>query len=328
MILVTGAAGFIGFHLVKKLIEKKHEVVAIDNLNDFYDLNLKESRLKLLGVDTDKNSTVNKINENLFFYKIDLIDNKSLNKIFESHKISIVFHLASHAGVKSSTNFPKIYLDNNIISFNNLIENSRIFKIKKFIYASSSSVYPNNNKIYPLKESLVCNEFKSVYAASKISNEIIANTYSKIFKINTIGLRFFSVYGPSGRPDMSYFIFFNSLYHNKQINLYNSGKIYRDFTYIDDVVKFCLKLINSENKFSIYNVGNNKPVQILDVLNKIETITGLKTKVKMLKKNREDNYATYANIDRAKLDFNYNPKWNIDEGLIKFNNWFKSFYKF
>ena len=328
MILVTGAAGFIGFHLVKKLIEKKYDVVAVDNLNDFYDLSLKESRLRILGLDIDNISKLNKINENLFFYKIDLIDNKSLNKIFKNHKISIVFHLASHAGVKSSTNFPKIYLDNNIISFNNLIENSRIFKIKKFIYASSSSVYPNNNKIYPLKENLVCNKFKSVYAASKISNEIVANTYSKIFKINTIGLRFFSVYGPLGRPDMSYFIFFKSLYHNKQINLYNSGEIYRDFTFIDDVIKFCLKLINSENKFSIYNVGNNKPVLILDILKKIESITGIKPKVQMLEKNREDNYASYANIDRAKLDFNYNPKWNIEQGLINFNNWFKNFYKF
>ncbi|MBG40022.1 MAG: hypothetical protein CMP74_02225 [Flavobacteriales bacterium] len=328
MILVTGAAGFIGFHLVKKLVEYNHNVVAVDNINDFYDVNLKKNRLKLLGINADDRSFKNCINENIIFYKIDLLDSISLNKIFTKHKIDLVFHLASHAGVKYSTNIPKTYLNNNIIGFINLIDAVRNFNINKFIYASSSSLYPNNIDISELNENLNLNEFKSIYAASKKTNEIIANTYSKIYDFNSIGLRFFSVYGPMGRPDMSYFIFCDSIFKKKKIKLYNSGEIYRDFTYVDDVVDFLLNLINhkEDSKYAIYNVGNSKPVKILDILNKIEKITGLSAEKIMFKKNKEDNYATCAKLDRIKSEFNYNPKWDIDSGLHSFVSWYKDYY--
>tara|TARA_B100000902_G_C27244481_1_gene881836 strand:- start:517 stop:1506 length:990 start_codon:yes stop_codon:yes gene_type:complete len=328
MILVTGAAGFIGFHLLRKLIDNNHQVVAIDNLNEFYDVSLKKNRLKLLGIDVDNKLYQNKINENLFFYKTDLLDFNSLNKIFKDHKIDLVFHLASHAGVKYSNVVPRSYLNNNILGFINLIDLVRDFSVDRFIYASSSSLYPNNIGVHQLDEDLSLNEFKNVYAASKKTNEIIANTYSKIYGINTIGLRFFSVYGPMGRPDMSYFIFCDSIFNKKEIKLYNSGKNFRDFTYIDDVVDFLFNLLNSKNnKHSIYNVGNNKPVKILEILNKMELIIGLDAKKIMLNKNKEDNYATYANLDRIQSEFNYNPKWDIERGLQNFVSWYKDYYK-
>ena len=180
-----------------------------------------------------------------------------------------------------------------------------------------------------MDEGLNLLEFKSVYAASKKINEIVANNYSKIYGVKTIGLRFFSVYGPMGRPDMSYFIFCDSIFNKKEIKLYNSGEIFRDFTYIDDVLDFLFNLLNKDNyKYSIYNVGNNKPVKILEILNIIERIIGVKAKKIMLSKNKEDNYATYANLDRVRSEFNYNPEWDIERGLRSFVSWYKDFYKY
>ncbi len=329
MILVTGVAGFIGFHLVKKLIDSGYKVVAVDNINDFYDVNLKKNRLKILGIDINKKPFVNKISDNLFFHKIDLLESNLIDKVFEIYKINLVFHLASHAGVKQSTIIPKIYFNNNVKGFLNLIDNARTHQVKKFIYASSSSIYPNNDDLNELNEELCLKKFKSIYAASKMSNEIIANTFSEIYNIQTIGLRFFSVYGPYGRPDMSYYIFCNSIYNNKKIELYNSGENYRDFTYIDDVVNFLMILLEFKNKtkYSVYNLGNSNPVKIIDLLKMIENITGKKSKINLLEKNKEDNFATFANINRIKSEFNFVPNWTIKDGLQSFVSWYKNYYR-
>lgn len=328
MILVTGAAGFIGFHLVKKLLDCGHKVVAIDNINDFYDVSLKKNRLKILGIDINNNPFVNKVSDNLFFHKIDLLESNLIDEIFEIYEINFVFHLASHAGVKQSTTFPKIYFNNNVSGFLNLIDKARSYGVEKFIYASSSSIYPNNNELNQLNEELCLNNFKSIYAASKMSNEIIANTYSKIYNIQTIGLRFFSVYGPYGRPDMSYYIFCDSIFKNKTIELYNHGENYRDFTYIEDLISFLMILLDYKNKtkYLVYNLGNSNPVKIIDLLKMIENITGIKSKTNLLEKNKEDNFATFANINRIESEFNFKPNWLIRDGLKSFISWYKNYY--
>ena len=327
MILVTGAAGFIGFHLVKKLSDCGHKVVAIDNINDFYDVSLKKNRLKTLGIDINKKPFVNKISDNLFFHKIDLLESNLIDEIFEIYEINLVFHLASHAGVKQSTTLPKIYFNNNVTGFLNLIDNARSYGVEKFIYASSSSIYPNNNELNKLNEELCLNNFKSIYAASKMSNEIIANTYAKIYNIQTIGLRFFSVYGAFGRPDMSYFKFINSIFNDKSVNLSNYGNNKRDFTYIDDVINAIWQVFNNEgkNKFSVYNIGAEKPISIKNLIDVIEKILNKKLKIKHTRRFTEDAQNTKSNSRLIKSDYNISFKTNISIGIKNFIKWYRKY---
>ena len=313
-ILVTGSSGFIGFHTSLLLLKNKHKVVGIDNLNDYYDLNLKKSRLKILK----------KFN-NFKFFKTD-IENKNFIRKFKVNDIDIIINLAAQAGVRHSLKDPYSYINSNILGHVNMLELAKKTKVKKFIYASSSSVY-GGNKILPFSVKQRVDSPVSIYAASKKSGELISESYARLFGIQCIGLRFFTVYGPWGRPDMATFIFTKRIIEGKEIEVFNKGKMKRDFTFIDDIVDGIMGAINLKIKFEhrIYNLGNNNPEDLSNFINLIEETLGIRAKKKLLPIQPGDVKETYAEISESTKDLNFMPKVNIEEGIPRFVEWYKSY---
>lgn len=317
-ILITGAAGFIGYHASLKFCKKKYSVVGLDNINEYYDINLKKSRL----------SNLQKLS-NFSFYKVDIKDEKKINNIFKSEKFDLVIHLAAQAGVQYSISHPEAYVNSNLIGFYNIINSCVKNKINHLIYASSSSVYGSNKKI-PFKESHKCSSPISFYAATKLANEAIAHSYSHIHGIKTTGLRFFTVYGPYGRPDMSPFIFAKAISNNEPLRIYNNGKLKRDFTYIDDAVNAIKLIIKNKPKMnnlsSFYNVGSNAPVAILDFIKLFEQSLKKKATIQFHPLLKGDVVETYADTSSLQNHYNYKPKTSIAKGVKNFINWYKTYY--
>jgi len=331
-ILVTGAAGFIGYHLSRKLCELNFEVIGIDNLNDYYDIKLKENRLKLLSV-----------LPNFTFNKIDLNSRNGINDLFRNSNFEYVINLAAQAGVRYSLINPYAYIDSNISGFLNILQSCRNFPVKHLIYASSSSVYGGNTKT-PFTTNDNVDHPVSLYAATKKSNELMAHTYSNLYDIPVTGLRFFTVYGPWGRPDMAYYSFTKDIIEGNQISIFNHGEMKRDFTYIDDIIDGIVCLIdkipvpdkgweNNSQKVStsfapyrLYNIGNNKPVELMKFIEILEEKIGKKAEKKFLPMQPGDVLETYADIDDLTRLTGFRPKINIDEGLEKFVKWYKEYY--
>ncbi|MCX7953847.1 MAG: NAD-dependent epimerase/dehydratase family protein [Bacteroidales bacterium] len=343
-ILVTGIAGFIGFHVAKNLLNKgNYKIIGIDNLNNYYDVNLKIDRLKNLGIDYSgqSNTLIKSENGNLFFIKTDIENNFIIN-IFEEFKPEVVIHLAAQAGVRYSLENPFTYIYSNIVGFTNILESIRKFKVNHLIFASSSSVYGLNSKI-PFSETDCANHPVSLYAATKRSGELIAHSYSYLFNIPTTCLRFFTVYGPWGRPDMALFTFVDSIINNKTINLFNYGEMFRDFTYIDDVVAPLVELIekiphglksiknidnsNSVAPFVIYNIGGGNPVKLTELVSIIEKKLNKKAKIKLTEMQKGDIVQTYAKNSKLKESLNFIPTTKIEDGIEKFINWYLDYYR-
>ncbi len=318
-VLITGSAGFIGFHISKKFLENKFEVIGIDNFDNYYDVNLKKKRNKiLLGFKKFK------------FYKKDIVKLNEIKKIFDNNKIDLVIHLAAQAGVRHSLENPKKYIDTNLVGFFNLISLSKDKKIKHFTYASTSSVYGDSKK-FPLKEKNNTDNPLSLYAATKKSNELIAHSYSANYNLPTTGLRFFTVFGPYGRPDMALFKFTKNILNNKFLDLFNHGKHQRDFTYIDDVVESLYKIVFKIPKktipFEIFNISSNNPHKLKYFLKIIEKKLGKKSKINKLGLQIGDVYKTHGSNSKLIKKIKYKPKNDIVDGINKFINWYKDFYK-
>ncbi|WP_282071717.1 NAD-dependent epimerase [Polaribacter atrinae] len=335
-ILITGAAGFIGFHLSKRLVELGHVVVGIDNINDYYDVNLKYDRLNELGIKrTEASSFYKECRSELFsnfkFVRIHLEDKEELSNLFKIEKFDVVCNLAAQAGVRYSIENPDTYIQSNIVGYLNILECCRNYNIKHLVYASSSSVYGTNAKV-PFSEDDKVDHPVSLYAATKKSNELMAHTYSHLYKIATTGLRFFTVYGPFGRPDMAPMLFADAITSSRPIKVFNYGSMERDFTYIDDIVEGIKRVIEKPIKkrdlYKIYNIGNNDSVKLLDFINEIETNLEKKAEKVMLPIQAGDVEITWANVDKLILDFGYKPKTGIAEGVKKFIGWFLVYHKF
>jgi len=346
-ILVTGTAGFIGYHLAKKLIERGDEVVGLDCINDYYDINLKYGRLNECGIKKENIKYNELISSNKYanyrFIKLNLEDKENLELLFKKETFEKVCNLAAQAGVRYSLLNPYAYLQSNITGFLNILECSRNYNIKNLVYASSSSVY-GLNETYPLSTHHNVDHPISLYAASKKSNELMAHTYSYLFGIPTTGLRFFTVYGPWGRPDMALFIFTKAILNNQPIEVYNNGNMERDFTYIDDIIKGVILTIDnpplpndnwsgknpepcsSKAPYKIYNIGNNNPVHLGDFIKAIEKVTGKKA-IRILKPMQPgDVVKTWADVKDLMNDFSYKPQTNINEGIRNFYEWYKTYY--
>ncbi len=320
-IILTGAAGFIGSHLAKRLLENGCEVVGIDNINDYYDVNLKYHRLSLL----EKYGSFT-------FIRCDISNKDELNRVFEEHKADVVINLAAQAGVRYSIENPQVYIDSNVIGFFNILEACRNNPVKHLVYASSSSVYGNSDKIPFSVDDRVDNPI-SLYAATKKSNELMAYTYSHLFGIPATGLRFFTVYGPAGRPDMAYFSFTKKILAGEPIKLFNYGELERDFTYVDDIVEGIMNIIptvpeeKNGARAKVYNIGNNKPVALKEFVSALEDAIGVKAKIEYLPMQPGDVYRTYADISELERDFGFRPQTDIRTGLKKFAEWYKEYYK-
>jgi len=316
--LITGSAGFIGFHLSKKLLSKGFNVLGADNLNNYYDQKIKQDRNKIL-----------KKYKNYKFKKIDIKDYKKLDSIFKKNSIHGVVNLAAQAGVRYSLKNPKSYIENNINGFFNILELSKKYKIKKFIYASTSSVYGLQKK-FPLKENFNTDNPIQLYAATKKSNELMATSYSHLYKMDTIGLRFFTVYGPWGRPDMALFKFTKNIIKGKTIEVFNKGKHERDFTYIDDIVDGIFNIIiNKKSKFGakIFNIGNGKKVKLVKYIQLIEKNLNRKSKKKFLPLQKGDVIKTHSDTKLIKKYYNYRSKTEVSYGVKKFIEWYISYFK-
>lgn len=345
-ILITGTAGFIGYHLAQKLIERGDTVIGVDQINDYYDIELKYSRLKNLGIlkenIKERASTISSTFSNHTFYKGNLEDKEFIDSVFKSEKPDAVCNLAAQAGVRYSLKNPKAYIDSNIVGFLNILEACRNNNVKNLSYASSSSVYGLNKQL-PFSTSDNVDHPVSLYAASKKSNELMAHTYSHLFDLQTTGLRFFTVYGPWGRPDMALFLFVKAALENKTIDVYNHGKMVRDFTYVDDIVKGVISVIdnpanknpdfrkhpspnNSSAPYRIYNIGNNNPVKLMDFISAIENKLGNKIKKNLMEIQPGDVPETYADVKDLEADFNYKPNTSVEKGISDFIDWFKDYY--
>lgn len=317
-ILITGSVGFIGHALSLKLLKEGYTIIGVDNENKYYDVNLKKSRLKIL-----------KKYKKYFHHKINIHDYSNLFKIFKKYEIKIVINLAAQAGVRHSFKAPKDYVDSNLLGFFNIIDISTKFKIKMFLYASSSSVYGNQNE-FPIKENAKINRPLSLYAASKMSNELIAHSYSNIYNLNTIGLRFFTVYGPYGRPDMSLFHFTKSILENKNIELFNYGNHFRDFTYIDDVVraiKLIIKKKDNKSNFRVFNVARGKSIPLINFVKEIEKNLNKKALVKNIPLQKGDVKKTHADISKLINFVGYKPQISYQDGVKNFVDWYLDFYE-
>ena len=316
-ILVTGAAGFIGMHTCKKLL-KNQKVIGIDNFDKYYSVYLKKKRIEQLVK-----------NRNFYFTKIDIRNNSKLNKIFKKFKPKIVIHLAAQAGVRYSLKNPEKYIQSNILGFFNILENCKKNNTKKLIYASTSSVYGNIKK-FPFKENMSTSAPLSVYAVTKKTNELLAYSYHHLYNLKTIGLRFFTVYGPWGRPDMALFSFVKSIIKKNIITIYGRGKLRRDFTYIDDVVDQIEKITKLDVKFynnQILNIGGGKPVKLMNFIKIIEKHLLIKAKIKFIRTPKTDVKFTYADSSKLRKLTKINFKTDIDKGVFAFVNWYKNFYK-
>ena len=337
-ILITGAAGFIGAELSKKFLKKGFKVIGVDNINNYYEVNLKKDRLKQVDLIVKKNNSYWK------FYKTSIQDHEKLKEIFEIEKPNIVVNLAAQAGVRYSLINPNAFIESNITGFGNILEISKSFNIKHLVYASSSSVYGGNTSL-PYKENQKVNHPVSIYAATKISNELMAHTYSHLYKIPSTGLRFFTVYGPWGRPDMAPMIFANAILNDKEIKVNNYGKMSRDFTYIDDIIegiyKCCLKPATPNNDFDylnpdpsssnapyrIFNIGNNESVSLMHFIKTIEKIIGKKAKLSLCKMPKGDVISTYADTSNLEKWIDFKPNTTIEKGMELFLKWYVSYYK-
>ena len=318
-ILITGCAGFIGYHISQKLLKyKKYNVIGIDNIDNYYDVNLKIDRLNFL-----------KKNKNFRYKRIDISNKNNLLNLYKNCKFDVVLNLAAQAGVRYSIENPQKYFDSNLIGFFNILEASRIYKIKHLIFASTSSVYGDNKK-FPLKEDYNTDKPLSFYAATKKSNEVMAYSYSSIYNLPITALRFFTVYGPFGRPDMSLFKFVKSISTNKYIYLFNKGAHVRDFTYIDDVVECIFRLINKiPNKkipFEVFNIGSDNPVKLKSFLNLISSSLNKKPKIKLKSLQKGDVVKTHASVHKLTKKINFKPKNNLDEGIKLFISWYKKYF--
>ena len=332
-ILVTGAAGFIGFHTCLKLVSQGHEVYGIDNINDYYDPKLKFDRLNELGFSEAasklfKNEVQSTKFNSLRFSRIDLVDHESIDNLFKQEQFEVVCNLAAQAGVRYSIENPKAYIDSNISGFLNILEGCRNHKVKHLVYASSSSVYGENKKV-PFETTDTVDHPISLYAATKKSNELMAHTYGHLYNFKTTGLRFFTVYGPWGRPDMAYYLFAEAISNNKPIKVFNNGKMERDFTYIDDIVngvaKIIEKNIDTREHYKIYNIGNNKTQSLQDFIISIEAATGKEAIKEMYPMQAGDVPKTFADISEIIKDFGYKPNTSINKGLKEFIRWYKNY---
>jgi UDP-glucuronate 4-epimerase len=339
-ILVTGAAGFIGYHLCEHLIKLNEEVIGIDNLNAYYDVRLKLARLSQLGIDTNSEEFYQRkelkslTHPNFNFRQLDISSENDVEHLFNDYQFDIVINLAAQAGVRYSIEAPMVYVQSNITGFLNILENSKNKKIKHLIFASSSSVYGNSKKV-PFSEDDSVDNPISMYAATKKSNELMAHTYSHLYNIPTTGLRFFTVYGPWGRPDMAPFLFAKSILDGKPIKVFNNGDLFRDFTYVDDIIDGITKVLFATDLFkdklvpyNIFNIGNNQPISLMDFIKTIE----FHCKKEAIKENHPmqpgDVYQTFADIAKLHNVVGYQPKVNINEGIEKFVKWFKYYYNF
>lgn len=334
-ILVTGAAGFIGFHVSKKLIDLGFEVYGIDNLNAYYDVRLKLDRLKELGIDTQSELFMRQqevksgSNESFRFSQMDLVDEHRLDHLFLKEKFDAVINLAAQAGVRYSIENPKAYIQANVVGFMNILEACRSNQIKHLIYASSSSVYGNQQKV-PFSEKDRVDQPISLYAATKKSNELMAHVYSHLYGLKTTGLRFFTVYGPWGRPDMAPFLFTKAILNETPIKVFNNGDLMRDFTYIDDIVKGIIEVLLTDKiqeNYNIYNIGNNTPVKLLDFIQAVELACNKKAQLDFYPMQDGDVYQTFADIEDLKAVTGYIPKVKINEGIQEFVNWYKAYFK-
>jgi UDP-glucuronate 4-epimerase len=324
-ILVTGAAGFIGFHLSQKLLAHGEIVIGVDNLSDYYDVNLKQARLNQLFH-----------HKNFQFFQLDIATRVGIAELFDRSKPEIVVHLAAQAGVRYSLTHPHAYVDSNVVGFVNILEGCRHHEVKHLVYASSSSVYGANTKI-PFSVSDQVDHPISLYAATKKANELMAYTYSHLFGLPATGLRFFTVYGPWGRPDMAYFLFTQSILNDKPIKVFNYGKMRRDFTYIDDIVEGVVRVVDKIPRshsiagtnsvpYKLYNIGNNQPVNLIDFIEILENQLGKKAEKELLPLLPEDVPETYADIDDLVQDTGFKPSTPLAVGLKHFVNWYRSYY--
>lgn len=331
--LVTGAAGFIGFHLIQKLIQQGETVVGIDNLNDYYDVSLKESRLNILNQLT-----------NFSFSLIDLADREKMANLFEVEKFDRVIHLAAQAGVRYSLINPFSYADSNLTGFLTILEGCRHHNVKHLVYASSSSVYGLNDEL-PFSPHDQANHPISLYAATKKANELMAHSYSHLYGMPTTGLRFFTVYGPWGRPDMALFKFTKAIINNEPIDIYNNGEMKRDFTYVEDIVEGVARIAdvipssqkdwkvstgtpaNSSAPYRVYNIGNGSPVNLMDYISALETHLGKTADKNMLPMQPGDVYTTWADTEDLFKATSYKPQTSVDEGVKQFVNWYKNYYQ-
>ena len=331
-VFITGTAGFIGFHLSRRLLKEGYHVTGIDNMNPYYDVKLKEARLdKLMPF------------ENFSFFKTDISDRKGLKKVFENSEFDVVVNLAAQAGVRYSIENPHAYVDSNVVGFVNLLECCRHNNVKHFAFASSSSVYGANTKM-PFSVHHNVDHPVSLYAATKKANELMAHTYSHLYGLCCTGLRFFTVYGPWGRPDMALFLFTKAILEEKPIKIFNHGKMQRDFTYIDDIVEGVTRIMGklpepnpawsgddpdpgtSYSKYKIYNIGNNNPIELMEFINVIEKALGKKAKKEFLDLQPGDVPATYADIDDLIKDVGFKPETPIETGIKRFISWYKEYY--
>ncbi len=347
-ILVTGTAGFIGYHLAIELLERGDEVVGIDNINDYYDVNLKYGRLKELGIAregiVEGKPVISTIYNKHKFIKLNLADKEGIEKLFKEEQFDAVCNLAAQAGVRYSLENPHAYIESNVTGFLNILEGCRHHNVKNLSYASSSSVY-GLNKSQPFKTSDKTEHQVSVYAATKKSNEMLAHTYSHLYGIQTTGLRFFTVYGPWGRPDMAPMLFTDAILNDRAIKVFNYGKMSRDFTYVADIVEGLVKVIDnpaSKNEswdptepeiqsssapYRIYNIGNNAPVDLMKFIETIEKSLGKVAEKNMLPIQPGDVESTYADTTELIKDFNYKPDTSLDIGVAEFVKWYRDFYK-
>lgn len=346
-ILITGTAGFIGFHLAKQLIKLGHNVIGLDNINDYYDVNLKYERLDILGISKncikEKQLTSSVKFTSHQFIKLDLSDTESINCLFEKERFDAVCHLAAQAGVRYSLENPHAYIESNIKGFINVLEACRQYGIKNLCYASSSSVY-GLNRSQPFRTSDHTDHPVSLYAATKKSNEMMAHAYSHLYGISTTGLRFFTVYGPYGRPDMAPMLFADAIFNGNPIKVFNHGNMSRDFTYIDDIVQGIIKVIEnpatkteffdainpnpsiSSAPYKIYNIGNNAPVKLMDFITTLEDTIGITAEKNYMGMQDGDVKSTYADTGDLINDFGYKPDTDLKDGIINFVNWYKDYH--
>ena len=333
-IVVTGAAGFIGFHLSLNLLKLGYQVVGIDNINDYYDINLKYGRLTELGIEQDQLNDTQEVSKSklydFHFYKTSIEDYSQLEQIFNQYTVVQIVHLAAQAGVRYSLENPHAYGQSNLVGFLNILEICRNHKIAKLLYASSSSIYGNSSNV-PFDTSQNVDHPISLYAATKKANELMAHSYSHLYQFQTIGLRFFTVYGPWGRPDMAMFLFTDAILNNRPIKVFNHGDLARDFTYIDDIIQGIVKIIEDNTQqdiYQLYNIGNSKPVQLMDFIKAVEEASEKDAILEMLPMQPGDVNQTWANIDDLAKKFDYHPQFPVKQGVKNFVDWYKQYYKY
>jgi UDP-glucuronate 4-epimerase len=347
-ILITGTAGFIGYHLAERLISEGYEIVGLDSINDYYDVNVKYGRLNCSGIDQQLieygKIVQSKDHKNYKFIKLDLEDKENIDKLFKAEKFDAVCNLAAQAGVRYSLTNPDVYINSNIVGFMNILESCRHNNVSNLVYASSSSVYGKNEE-YPFSIHHNVDHPVSLYAASKKANELMAHCYSHLYNIPTTGLRFFTVYGPWGRPDMALFLFTKAIIEGRTIDVFNNGLMRRDFTYIDDIVEGIVRVIKNSAKpnpdwsgknpdpgtssapYRVYNIGSNKPVLLMDFIKTIENLLGVEAQKNYLPLQPGDVPASHADVQDLMNDFGYCPQTRIESGIKKFLEWYIYFYK-